>query len=329
MTVMGLNHDPLERPMNQCNGRNKLLGDSGFDQRILTAPVKSAVDKFQLLPEFLKVRGLVKQHLDSFNYFVKTEIKKIVRANNLIRASKHPHIYLRFLNVKIGKPSIMDESVTDDVTPQTCRLSDQTYAAPIYVDVEYTLGSRDDPRLHKRIGVEIGRMPIMLRSCCCVLYGRDEAELAKLGECPLDPGGYFVIKGTEKVILIQEQLSKNRIIIDTDKKGNIAASVTSSTEKIKTKTVIVMENEKLWLQLNQFPKKVPLMVVMKAMGMESDQEVTQMVGRDPSYSFLLLPSIEECTKCKVYTQEQALEYLEKMEGRAYSVLRDVFLANVP
>ncbi|XP_027925125.1 DNA-directed RNA polymerase III subunit 2 isoform X2 [Vigna unguiculata] len=312
---MVLNHDPSQQPMNG-NGGNKVPDDSGFDQRILTAPVKSAVDKFQLLPEFLKVRGLVKQHLDSFNFFVKTEIKKIVRANNLIRASRHPHIYLRFLNVKIRKPSIVDESVTDEVTPQTCRLSDQTYAAPICVDVEYTHGSRDDPRLHRRLNVEIGRMPIMLRSCCCVLYGRDEAELAKLGECPLDPGGYFVIKGTEKVILIQEQLSKNRIIIETDKKGNIAASVTSSTEKIKTKTVIVVENEKFWLHLNQFPKKVPLMVVMKAMGMESDQEVTQMVGRDPRYSYLLLASFEECRKCNVYTQEQALEYLDKMVKRS-------------
>jgi hypothetical protein len=28
------------------------------------------------------------------------------------------------------------------------------------------------------------------------------------------------------------------------------------------------------------------------MGMESDQEVVQMVGRDPRYSVLLLPSIE-------------------------------------
>ena len=51
----------------------------------------------------------------------------------------------------------------------------------------------------------------------CVLTGRSEEELARVGECPLDPGGYFVVKGTEKVILIQEQLSKNRIIIDTGK----------------------------------------------------------------------------------------------------------------
>lgn len=49
----------------------------------------------------------------------------------------------------------------------------------------------------------------------CVLTGKSEEELAWVGECPLDPGGYFVVKGTEKVILIQEQLSKNRIIIDT------------------------------------------------------------------------------------------------------------------
>ena len=55
--------------------------------------------------------------------------------------------------------------------------------------------------------------------CRCVLKGRTEAELARLGECPLDPGGYFIVRGTEKVILIQEQLSKNRIIIDTGGPG--------------------------------------------------------------------------------------------------------------
>ncbi|MBA0814132.1 hypothetical protein Gohar_019979, partial [Gossypium harknessii] len=94
------------------------------------------------------------------------------------------------------------------------------------------------------------------------------------------------------VILIQEQLSKNRIIIDADKKGNINASVTSSSEATKSKTVIQMEKEKIYLLLNQFVKKIPIMVVMKAMGMESDQEVVQMLGRDPRFSALLLPSIE-------------------------------------
>jgi len=68
----------------------------------------------------------------------------------------------------------------------------------------------------------------MLRSNKCVLTGKSERELAKMNECPLDPGGYFVVKGTEKVILVQEQLSKNRIIVETDPvKGVVQASVTS------------------------------------------------------------------------------------------------------
>eukprot|EP00258_Populus_trichocarpa_P025911 XP_024441930.1 DNA-directed RNA polymerase III subunit 2 isoform X2 [Populus trichocarpa] len=311
-------------------------------QKHAAAPVKSAVDKFQLLPEFLKGRGLVKQHLDSFNYFINIGIKKIVRANDRIVSTVDPSLYLRFTDVKIGKPSMVVDAISEQITPHMCRLSDTTYAAPILVNIEYISGSHGRKEKMIKNDVVIGRMPIMLRSCCCVLYGKNEAELARLGECPLDPGGYFVVKGTEKVILIQEQLSKNRIIIDNDKKGNINASVTSSTEATKSKTVILMEKEKMYLCLNQFAKKIPIMVVMKAMGMESDQEVVQMVGRDPRYSALLLPSIEECASHGVYTQQQALEYLEAMvkrstysssstekENRALAILRDVFIANVP
>ena len=69
-------------------------------------------------------------------------------------------------------------------------------------------------------------MPLMLRSSNCVLTGKTPAELAKLNECPIDPGGYFIINGVEKVILIQEQLSKNRMIVDADKKGLATCSVT-------------------------------------------------------------------------------------------------------
>ncbi|XP_058188586.1 DNA-directed RNA polymerase III subunit 2 [Rhododendron vialii] len=311
-----------------------------IDKQFLAAPVKSAVDKFQLLPEFLKVRGLVKQHLDSFNYFVRTQIRKIVRANDLITSKVDPTIYLRYKEVWIGKPSTSIEGAVIELTPHNCRLSDLTYAAPIYVNIEYSNGQKTPPVAKKN--VFIGQMPIMLRSCCCVLHRKDEAELARLGECPLDPGGYFIIKGTEKVILIQEQLSKNRIIIDTDKKGCIQASVMSSTEATKSKTVIKMEKEKIYLYLNQFGTKVPIMAVMKAMGMESDQEIVQMVGRDPRYSALLLPSIEDCASNAVYTQQQALEFLDKKvkkpqyfsasfdkEGKAMGILRDVFVANVP
>uniref|UniRef100_A0A0D9V0X3 DNA-directed RNA polymerase subunit beta n=1 Tax=Leersia perrieri TaxID=77586 RepID=A0A0D9V0X3_9ORYZ len=233
--------------------------------RSLAAPVANPVDKFALLPAFLKVRGLVKEHIDSFNYFITKGIR------------------------------IVQDFI-------------------------------------------IGYLPIMLKSHACVLSRKDEAELARYGECPLDPGGYFIVKGTEKVILMQEQLSKNRIIIDTDSKGRIIASVTSSTHEVKSKTVIFMDKEKIYLQLNQFTKPIPIIVVMKAMGIESDQEVVQMVGRDPRYGDLLYPSIQECAFERIYTQEQALQYMDdkvmypgtgtQKEGRSKSILRDVFVAHV-
>ncbi|KAK1379495.1 hypothetical protein POM88_026239 [Heracleum sosnowskyi] len=285
----------------------------GIDKQFLAAPVKSAVDKFQLLLEFLKVRGLVKQHLDSFNYFVRTGMKNIMRANKEIRSTVDKNVYLRYKSVRIAL---------------RCRLSDITYAAPIYVDIEYVIESTGKKSIATKSDVIIGKMPIMLRSCCC--------------ECPQDRGGYFIVKGTEKVILIQEQLSNNRIIIDTDKKGCVQTSVMSSTEARKSKTVIVTEKQKIYLSLNQFEKKVPIMVVMKAMGMESDQEVVQMLGRDRRCGALLFPSIEECASHHVHTKQVALEFLEgkvaksrfysasvEKEGRAMVILRDVFVANIP
>lgn len=47
-------------------------------------------------------------------------------------------------------------------------------------------------------------MPIMLGSSKCILAGKSEEDLAKIYECPFDPKGYFIIKGVEKVILMQE-----------------------------------------------------------------------------------------------------------------------------
>ncbi|KAL7157925.1 hypothetical protein ABFS83_02G108600 [Erythranthe nasuta] len=302
------------------------------DPALLQQNGMNPVDKFQLIPEFLKVRGLVKQHLNSFNYFVRTKIKKIVQANDLIASTKDPSIYLRYKDVRIGEPTLVLDGVSEQLTPQKCRILDTTYNAPIYVNIEYVTVKNKLKKTETKKDVIIGRMPIMLRRCCCILFGKDEEELAKYGECPLDPGGYFVVRGNEKVVLIQEQLSKNRIIIDTDTKGCVQASVASITEKIKSRTVIRIEREKIYVDLNKKARKVPIMIVFKAMGMESDQEVFQMMGRDPRYSELLLPSIEvqlDCLKEGVHNQRQALDFLEQKDEHALSILRHTFLANIP
>ena len=173
--------------------------------------------------------------------------------------------------------------------------------------------------------VTIGRMPLMLRCGRCVLEGKDEGELAQLGECPLDPGGYFVVKGVEKVVLIQEQLSKNRIIIDLDPHGQVGASVTSSTHERKSKTNLVMKAGKILMRHNTFADDVPVVIVLKALGVESDQEIVHLVAKDQATMNLVAPSILDCKRYKtredvgkdtkgaygnrVLTQEDALEWL--------------------
>lgn len=192
---------------------------------VLILSSSTSQDKWLLLPAFLKVKGLVKQHLDSFNYFVDVDIKNIVRANNKVTSDVDPRFWLKYTDIRVGFPDRTDlDAIDKSITPHECRLRDITYSAPILVTIQYTRGKN----VVRRPNVNIGRLPIMLRSNKCVLTGRSEAQLARMTECPLDPGGYFVVKGTEKVILVQEQLSKNRIIVETDSvKGVVQASCTS------------------------------------------------------------------------------------------------------
>lgn len=262
----------------------------------LEAPISTVRDKWQLLPAFLKVRGLVKQHLDSFNHLVDIEVKQIVEANKRVTVDNDPNFYLLFTDVSIGEPSVEEaELIERTCTPQECRLRDITYSAPVLVSVQYTVGGK--PR--KRDRVVVGRMPIMLRSRRCILHGSSDAELANHGECPLDPGGYFVVKGQEKVILIQEQLSKNRIIVDRDPKDNIRSAVTSSTHERKSKTHIISAKGRFALRHNSFSEDIPVVILLKAFGVTSDQEVVQLVGSEPRFAQAIAASIEECTTKKV------------------------------
>ncbi len=302
-------------------------------------PIPTVQDKWKLVPAFLKVKGLVKQHIDSFNYFINTEIKEILKANEMVTSDADPSFYLKYLHISVGSPDVEESfNVTKPIAPHECRLRDMTYSAPITVDIEYTRGRQ---RVIRK-GLPIGRMPIMLRSSNCILMGKSEQELAKLNECPLDPGGYFVVRGVEKVILIQEQLSKNRMIVEVDRKGNVGCSVTSSTHERKSRTNLVVKANRYYLRHNSFADDVPVVVAFKAMGVTADQEIVQLVGSDDSILTTFAPSLEECANLNVFTQLQALEYIgskvriTRSWGRprskvdeACEILATVVLAHVP
>lgn len=159
-------------------------------------------------------------------------MKRIVEANKRILSDIDPKFFIEYTNIYLGWPTRIEEDEAEmashqwensTVTPNECRLRDNSYSAPIMVDISYWRGMR----IIRRKGVVIGRLPVMLRSSRCILTNKTEDEMASLRECPLDPGGYFVVNGTEKVILVQEQISKNRVIVEKGTKyGMVQASVT-------------------------------------------------------------------------------------------------------
>lgn len=300
------------KPYHHADSFDAALEPFYYDKS-LTDPIDTARDKWNLLPAFLKVKGLVKQHIESFNHFVEVELKKIIDAEPIITSDIDPDFYIKYLDIRVGKPCRYDEMVgldskeTSSVTPNECRLRDMTYAAPILVDVQYTKGKV----AYRRKGLAIGRMPIMLRSARCVLAGKSEAEMCAMDECPLDPGGYFIVNGTEKVILVQEQLSKNRIIVEADpKKEVITASVTSSTHARKSKSYILLKKDLLYMRHNILNEDVPICILLKAMGVTSDMDMLHIVaGRDGVLQNDFAVNFEETIKHHIHTQQQALDYL--------------------
>lgn len=308
-------------------------------------------DKWNLLPAFLKVKGLVKQHIDSYNFFIDHEIQSIVNANKRVTSDVDSKFWLEYVfapsnhasskliarrygKVYIGKPERQDERAQKtNLSPNECRLRDMTYDAPIYVDLRYVKGLQ----IISRTKYRIGKLPVMLRSRNCHLSGLNDREMAEMNECALDPGGYFIIRGTEKVILVQEQLSKNRVIVESDaKKGIVSASVTryfrhsllfvrllihtSSTHERKSKSYVLMKKERIYLQHNILQEPLPIVIALKAMGIQSDHEMLLLVaGTDSTYQDEFSVNFEEASKLGVFSQQQALEWIGnrvKMGGRS-------------
>src|SRR6202044_1287115 len=107
---------------------------------------------------------LIKQHIDSFNYFIEVELKNIVRANRKVTSDVDQCFWLEYTDIRVLQPTRVDEEDKQqggvEVTPHECRLRDMTYAAPIVVDVKFRRGDK----IIRRKDIRIGRMPIMLRS---------------------------------------------------------------------------------------------------------------------------------------------------------------------
>lgn len=138
---------------------------------------------------------------------------------------------ISFGQIYLSKP-MMTESDGETATlfPKAARLRNLTYSAPLYVDVSKRVIKKghDGEELTETqdfTKVFIGKVPIMLRSSYCTLYQNSEKDLTELGECPLDQGGYFIINGSEKVLIAQEKMSTNHVYVFKKRQPNKYAYV--------------------------------------------------------------------------------------------------------
>ena len=207
----------------------------------LFVPTRSSQeDAWTVISSFFEEKGLVRQQLDSFNEFIQHTMQEIVDEMSTFELTpEHQHVpgeemdesekktvTVSFGQIYLSKPMVTEaDGMTSTLFPKEARLRNLTYSAPLYVDMRKKIttitqnseeeggGEKINEEIEDINKVFIGKVPIMLRSEYCSLHDHTDKELTELGECPYDEGGYFIINGSEKVLIAQERMAANSVYV--------------------------------------------------------------------------------------------------------------------
>ncbi|MCB2171692.1 DNA-directed RNA polymerase subunit B [archaeon] len=246
------------------------------------------------MKSFFNEEGLVKQHLDSYNDFTRNTLQQIIDEINGITIEVPNHVYdIKFGAIEIGDPRVVEvDGTVREVYPREARIRNLTYSAPLYLEIEL-----DDEGRETYERVNIGDLPIMVKSNLCLLSRHTEDELVKLGEDPKEVGGYFIVNGSERVIVSLEDLAPNRVLVETDNRGArpvYKGKVFSTTVGFRARIEASLKaNGEMSVTIPGVPVPVPLVVLMRALGVETDREVAEMVSLNPDILNELEPSFRE------------------------------------
>ncbi|MCK5628731.1 DNA-directed RNA polymerase subunit B'', partial [Candidatus Bathyarchaeota archaeon] len=130
--------------------------------------------------------------------------------------------------------------------------------------------------------IYIGNIPVMLKSKLCFLSQLSSEELIAAGEDPDDPGGYFVVNGSERVIVAMEDLAPNRIIVDIDTKGTspvYQSKIFSTTVGFRARIELKLKSDNaIYVSMPGVPTEIPFVVIMRALGFDKDKEIAEAVS---------------------------------------------------
>ncbi len=262
----------------------------------------SKEDAHLMLKAFFKGKGLVRPHLDSFNEFIDHGLQEVVDEVGEIPIEVPESPY----KVKLGQIWIIDpqtritgpytievDGTKHEIYPMEARLRSLTYAAPIALEMTPVKDGREqDTEL-----VYIGNIPVMLKSKLCFLSQLSKDELTACGEDRDDPGGYFVVNGSERVIVAMEDLAPNRVIVDIDEKGATPiyqSKIFSTTVGFRARIELKVKSDgAIYVSVPGVPTEIPFVVLMRALSLESDKEIAEAVSLEKEMQAELNPSFEK------------------------------------
>jgi DNA-directed RNA polymerase subunit B" len=170
---------------------------------------------WSLVDSYFDEYDIVDHHIRYYNEFLDTKIQEIVDITDPITLD-HGEYTIKTGDVEIVKPFIKEADGSKSIIePAEARLRNLNYSAHMYLDMALVKGNSEDYEMEK---VYIGELPVMLKSKACHLNGLNEEELIKVGEDPQDPGGYFIVNGSERAIVTMEEIAPNKIIWNKTKK---------------------------------------------------------------------------------------------------------------
>lgn len=317
-------------------------------------------DAWKVISSYFREFGLVKQQLDSFNRFLRESIQGLIdQSENIELVSESQHrpgdeeeegsrkIIVSFGQLRIGRPNFTEfDGDSPPLYPNQARLRNLTYCAPLYCDVSLTsiiipAEGAEEVTEHDPVQTHLGDVPIMLRSEFCLLNQfTEDKQYNQVGECHVDQGGYFVINGSEKVLLAQERMSANHVFVFTKtaptKFSHVAEvrSVADVTNRLATAFAVRLlarpggrsgdlTGQPIVCTLPKIKQEIPIVILFRALGFENDREVMNHICYDFDDEELmtaLMPSIEEARV--IQDQNIALDYIAKRADTVGSKMED-------
>ena len=265
-------------------------------------------DTWLVLNNMLLKEGVAKQHLNSYNQFIEEGLQKIINETQTIDVETLNPYKVRLGKIKLGTPRVVEiDGSINTLMPLEARLRNLTYSAPITLEMSVEEnGSIRESQIYS-----IGDMPVMVKSNQCSLSTLDEDQLIESGDDTNDPGGYFIIHGSDRVIVGLEDLSPNRIMVEKEKVGNVLvhkSKIYSSIVGYRAKIELYLKQDgDIFVKIPNSPVDLPIITDMRALGLEKDKDIADSISLKPEVQDLLEISFE--TGSETATTAEALNYI--------------------